>query len=70
MAKIKEFPIKWDDVPVIIDLEYVSCYLLKISVQTLQNLCRAGKLPAFKIEKNWRIEKSALIEWINSNRVC
>ena len=58
---------RWEDVPVIIDLPYVSM-LVGLTYEYLTTLCKKGKLPAFKIGNSWRVEKSDLIDWINKQK--
>jgi excisionase family DNA binding protein len=38
--------------------------LLKVSTKTLLRLARAGELPARKVGREWRFEKSALLDHI------
>jgi excisionase family DNA binding protein len=37
---------------------------LHVSDQTIKRAIKAGKLEAFKIGKDWRIEKEAVIKWV------
>jgi excisionase family DNA binding protein len=37
---------------------------LHVSDQTNKRAIKAGKLEAFKIGKDWRIEKEAVIKWV------
>jgi excisionase family DNA binding protein len=36
---------------------------LKAHVETLRRMARRGEIPAFKVGKDWRFHKSALIQW-------
>jgi len=40
--------------------------LLKINRYTLQRMARLGQVPAVKVGKLWRYQKSALDEWVQS----
>lgn len=55
---------RWDDVPVIVDLPYAAI-LLGVSIECLKKWAQSGKIPAFKIGKLWRINKSDLMDFIN-----
>lgn len=37
---------------------------LQVSVQTIKRAIKSGKLEAFKVAKEWRIEKEAAINWL------
>lgn len=37
---------------------------LQVSDQTIKRAIKAGKLKAFKINKDWRIEKEAVKQWL------
>ena len=58
-------PTNWDDVPVMFDLPY-ACVLLGLSYDWLLRLARNGKVPAHKVGKGWRFDKSELREWLRS----
>ena len=36
---------------------------LKAHVETVQRLARRGEIPAFKVGKDWRFQKQALLSW-------
>lgn len=55
----------WDDVPVIIDVPYAA-RLYGINADRACRLCRAGKLPAFKVGKLWRLRREDVIKDINN----
>ena len=38
---------------------------LKAHVETIRRLARKGRIPAFKIGKDWRFHKGALLNWVN-----
>lgn len=37
---------------------------IKVSTQTVVRAIKSGKLKAFKVGKDWRIEREAAIEWL------
>lgn len=55
---------QWNDVPVIIDLPYAAV-LLGVSIECLKKWAQSGKIPAFKVGKLWRINKTDLIDFID-----
>lgn len=57
----------WANVPIIIDLAYASV-LLGRSVSNLKLLALNKELPAFKLGKEWRIEKDTLRDWIEEQK--
>lgn len=56
----KVFVTSWENVPVIIDVGLVA-QILGVSDETIRKACVTGELPAFKINKMWRIKKSDLM---------
>ncbi len=50
----------WEKAPVLFDSEYAAI-LLGLRVQTVRYMARTGELPAVKIGRVWRFEKSALM---------
>jgi excisionase family DNA binding protein len=36
---------------------------LKAHVETIRRLARRGEIPAFKVGKDWRFHKKALLSW-------
>ena len=50
----------WDDVPVIIDLPYLA-RLLGVTYDTAKRLCATGQIEAFKVGKQWRIARDAVM---------
>lgn len=42
--------------------------LLKLSRSKLYQMLQGGELPAYKIGKKWRIDRTELEEWIESKR--
>lgn len=63
-----DFPTSWDEVPIVIDLEYVSCYILQYTVQTLKLFSREKRFPAFKVGTGWRVKKDDLLDWIEKQK--
>ena len=41
--------------------------ILKLNVNTVRNAIKAGRLKAYRIGKDYRIEKEAVIEWLEAN---
>lgn len=37
---------------------------LKVNVQTIKRAIKSDKLKAFKIARDWRIERNSVLEWI------
>ncbi len=35
-------------------------------IETIRRLARRGEIPAYKIGKDWRFRKKALLEWVES----
>ena len=65
---MKKFITDWAEVPVIIDLPYVAC-IVGQSPENLKRLAAAGKFPATKVGKEWRVEKDQLRLYLTQNRV-
>jgi len=40
--------------------------ILRVKPVTIYKLCNEGKLPAFKLASFWRIKRSILTQWIQS----
>jgi len=51
---------------VVLTVEETANYL-KVSEVTIRRWCADGKLPAFKIGREWRINKSELDKMVQSN---
>ncbi|SPF51227.1 DNA-binding protein, excisionase family [Candidatus Desulfosporosinus infrequens] len=41
---------------------------LKVSEQTVKRAIKSGGLRAFKIARDWRIERNSVLEWIEKGR--
>lgn len=41
---------------------------LNIHVETIRWLARQGRIPAFKIGKDWRFQKEALLDWVQTKQ--
>lgn len=65
MAKQTKYITNWDDVPVVVDLAYISL-LLGISNEFARQLVSKGTIKAFKVGKYWRIKKEDLKSFIES----
>lgn len=37
---------------------------LKVSEQTVKRAIKSGKLKAFKVVRDWRIERKEVLEWV------
>jgi len=51
-----------DQLPNITTIKELSDFL-KLSDQSIKRAIYSGKLKAFKVGRDWRIEKDAVIEW-------
>lgn len=51
----------WDELPLLLDIE-MACIVLRISEDSVRQMCRNGDLPAIRIGKQWRIDKEKLRE--------
>lgn len=41
---------------------------LQVSDQSIKRAIYSGKLDAFKIGRDWRIEKEAVLKWVNLSK--
>lgn len=62
------FPTSWDEIPVVIDLQYVAKYLVCHTYDWLRKEAMAGRLPAYKEGRKWMIEKDDLRDWMRQQR--
>ena len=53
------------DLPVMLTISEVAEYL-KLHELTVRRLAREGELPAFKVGRQWRIQRAKLQEWIDA----
>lgn len=53
-----------DKLPEVLTVKQLAEFL-QVSDQTITRAIKAGKLKAFKIGKDWRIEKDEVIKWLN-----
>jgi excisionase family DNA binding protein len=56
------------DLPVMLTISEVAEYL-KLHELTVRRLAREGELPAFKVGRQWRIQRAKLQEWIDARSV-
>lgn len=63
MAK-KKHATAWDEVPVVLDVPYVSV-LLGLHPNTVTRLLRTGELKGFKFGNQWRISKESVMKLLN-----
>ena len=67
MVKIAKRPATmWTKLPVVLDTEDVAIIFGLTEVQ-VRALARSGKLPCFKVGKNWRFEKGALMKFCGAD---
>ncbi len=63
MTKIKRRPVTtWESLPPILDPPAVAM-LLGIPTESVWKLAKKGIIPAFRVGKLWRFEKTALMEF-------
>ncbi|MGE5613186.1 MAG: helix-turn-helix domain-containing protein [Bacillota bacterium] len=55
-----------DNLPEILTIKQLAEFL-QVSDQTIKRAIKARKLKAFKIGKDWRIEKEEVIKWVKEN---
>lgn len=53
----------WDEVPVVINLPFVAV-ILKANPEVVRRYLASGKLKGFKVGKEWRINKSDLMDFV------
>lgn len=51
-----------DNLPEIVTTKQLAEFL-QVSDQTIKRAIKAGRLKAFKVGKDWRIEKEEVIKW-------
>lgn len=56
-----------DKLPEILTIQELSEFI-KISVVTIRRAIESDKLKAFKVGKVWRIEREAVIEWLETKQ--
>ena len=54
-----------ENLPDVVTVTQLAEYL-KASNQTILRALKAGKLKGFKVARDWRIEKKAVLQWIGS----
>jgi len=65
-SKIKRRPPRtWAEVPVVMDSEYLAM-LLGLTVQHIRALTRSGEIPATKIGKCYRYDKTQIMNRIGA----
>lgn len=62
-------PKTWDDVPPVVDSEYVAI-LFGLSVKSIQALTRAGEIPATRLGKKYRYDKGQLMKLMSAEEVA
>ena len=53
----------WNQVPVVINLPFVAV-ILKANPEVVRRYLASGKLKGFKVGKEWRINKSDLMDFV------
>ncbi|MDP3385585.1 MAG: helix-turn-helix domain-containing protein [Eubacteriales bacterium] len=56
-----------DKLPEIMTIQELSEFL-KVSVITIRRAIDSNQLEAFKVGKGWRIEREAVIEWLDKEQ--
>jgi len=56
-----------DDLPDILTPRELAEFL-KVSDQTIKRALKSGELEAFKVSRDWRIEKKSVIKWIENKK--
>lgn len=52
-----------DTLPEVITVPQLADFL-QISVQTVKRAIKSGELEAFKVGRDWRIEKESVMKWV------
>ena len=52
-----------DEIPSIMTMEQVAKHL-RLHMGTIRQLAREGEMPAFKVDRQWRVKKALLARWI------
>ncbi|HOO05890.1 MAG: helix-turn-helix domain-containing protein [Ruminococcus sp.] len=61
----KKYATAWKEVPVVLDVPYVSV-LLGLHPNTVTRLLRTGELKGFKFGNQWRITKDSVMKLLNA----
>jgi excisionase family DNA binding protein len=65
---MKNYETAWERVPVVFNLSYAAL-LLGVSLDRLRKLAQHGDFPAFKLGKQWRVNKTDLLSYIDDQKV-
>ena len=65
MLKKNRIITNWDEVPVIFDIPYAAV-ILGVTSEYLQQLARKDEFPAFKVGREWRIEKEDFRKYLEN----
>lgn len=52
-----------DNLPNVLTVKQLAEFL-NISDQTVKKAIKGGRLEAFKVERDWRIEREAVLKWV------
>jgi excisionase family DNA binding protein len=50
-----------------VTLEQIADYL-QISTSSIYKMVQAGRIPAYKVGRQWRFKKQEIDEWVESNK--
>lgn len=68
MSKTREKPFtNWDSVPLIFGSD-ICAIVLGIPVSSIQRMAKEGKLPAHKVDKNYKYDKQEIKDWFLSRQ--
>ena len=54
-----------ENLPDVVTVTQLASYL-QASNQTILRALKSGKLKGFKVARDWRIEKKAVLQWVNA----
>lgn len=57
----------WDSVPLIFDIP-IMARLMGRSYENVKKMCQRGQFPAFKVGQEWRFEKGAVQNWVQTEQ--
>jgi excisionase family DNA binding protein len=59
--------LKLDNLPDIMTRKQLSEFL-KVSDLTIFRVLKSGELKGFRVGRHWRIEKEAVLQWLNTSK--
>lgn len=57
----------WEQVPLIFDIP-IAALLLGRSCENVKKMCQRREIPAFKVGREWRFDKTVFVRWINERQ--